>query len=290
MEKWVEKPLDDYLMFLPVWVRLRNIPVNYYTKDTIEEIAECLGKVLEVALDLEKLQAQDYVRVQVLFNVSNPLRNSKEVQLPTGEIVLISFDYERIRKRCFQCQRLTHDKTRCPFKPAISLKAVALPAKHQEKLKGTLLEDDQTVQTCEKKDNSFKLMEDAMKGSAIKGSSMISKTLDDDYDDELSDLDLFVGFRTGSMDASSSGAAGNFGNPKKHKPSWQRKSKGSKELPLKNKVSVVDSKEKLQKSLRGKLTQLLRNLQNVLKGITTRWFHRNHRSMNRASLAGIAKD
>ncbi|CAE5962924.1 unnamed protein product [Arabidopsis arenosa] len=95
-------------------------------------------------------------------------------------------------------------------------------------------------------------MEDAMKGSTIKSSSMITNTLDDVYDDELSDLDLFVGFRTGSMDASSSGAAGNSGNPKKHKPSWQRKSKGSKELPLKNKVSVVDSKEKFAKVFKRK--------------------------------------
>ncbi|KAL9830860.1 hypothetical protein AtNW77_Chr3g0194291 [Arabidopsis thaliana] len=28
MERWIEKPIDDYLMFIPVWIRLRNIPVN----------------------------------------------------------------------------------------------------------------------------------------------------------------------------------------------------------------------------------------------------------------------
>ncbi|KAL9293821.1 hypothetical protein AtEden1_Chr3g0198911 [Arabidopsis thaliana] len=66
-------------MFVPVWVRLRNIPINYYTEDTIKEIAGCVGQVLKVELDLEKSQAQDYVRVQVLFDVRNPLRNFKEV-------------------------------------------------------------------------------------------------------------------------------------------------------------------------------------------------------------------
>lgn len=85
-------------MFIPVWIRLRHIPVNYYTKDIIQEIAECVGKVLKVEFGLEKSQAQDYVRVRVLFDVRNPLRNSKEVQLPTCDLVSITFDYERIRK------------------------------------------------------------------------------------------------------------------------------------------------------------------------------------------------
>jgi len=115
MDRWVEKPKEDYLMFLPVWIRLRNIPVNYYTSDTIKEIASCVGKVLKVELDSEKSQAQDYVRVQVLFDVRNPLRNCKEVLIPTGEVVSVTFDYERIRKRCFLCQRLTHEKGDCPF-------------------------------------------------------------------------------------------------------------------------------------------------------------------------------
>ncbi|KAL9830580.1 hypothetical protein AtNW77_Chr3g0190991 [Arabidopsis thaliana] len=67
MERWVEKPSDDSLMFLPVWIRLQNIPINYYTEDTIKEIACCVRKVITVELDLEKSQAQDYVRVQFLF-------------------------------------------------------------------------------------------------------------------------------------------------------------------------------------------------------------------------------
>ncbi|VYS59129.1 unnamed protein product [Arabidopsis thaliana] len=29
-------------------------------------------------------------------------------------IIKIGIDYERVRKRCFQCQKLTHDKASCP--------------------------------------------------------------------------------------------------------------------------------------------------------------------------------
>ncbi|KAL9308447.1 hypothetical protein AtEden1_Chr1g0040081 [Arabidopsis thaliana] len=47
MDRWIEKPTEEYLMFLPVWIRLRNIPVNYYTEETIKEIASCVGHVLK---------------------------------------------------------------------------------------------------------------------------------------------------------------------------------------------------------------------------------------------------
>jgi len=71
------------------------------------------GRCWKFFLDLDKSQVEDYVRVRVMFLVANPLRNAKEVQLPTREMVTIPFDYERTRKHCFHCQRLTHDKNRC---------------------------------------------------------------------------------------------------------------------------------------------------------------------------------
>jgi len=49
------------------------------------------------------------------LDVSKVLKKFKEVQTPNGTLVKIGIDYERIRKRCFHCQRLTHDKLRCPF-------------------------------------------------------------------------------------------------------------------------------------------------------------------------------
>ncbi|KAG7576108.1 hypothetical protein ISN45_Aa03g005410 [Arabidopsis thaliana x Arabidopsis arenosa] len=255
MERWIEKPPPDYLMFLPVWIRLRHIPVNYYTKDTIQEIAECVGEVLKVEFDLEKSQAQDYVRVRVLFDVRNPLRNSKEVQLPTGELVSITFDYERIRKRCFLCQRLTHEKVDCPFNqqgkrqpviinpaPAVKEKGLSLHLDHPiasppnpaalltdgspvipislDKQKGLVGQDD-TFSGLPS--DSPKLLSDALKGFS-KDLYQQSMGVDSGlFPLDSLDLDISGSFNNSLSVAGSSGLSVKQKNPKKRKPCLMRK-------------------------------------------------------------------
>lgn len=58
----------DYLNFLPVWIRLWNIPVNYYTKETIKELASVVGPVLEVNFDAEKSQNLTRNVVFIIFS------------------------------------------------------------------------------------------------------------------------------------------------------------------------------------------------------------------------------
>ncbi|XP_019093987.1 PREDICTED: uncharacterized protein LOC109129705 [Camelina sativa] len=249
MEKWIEKPPHDYLMLLPAWIRLRNIPVNYYTKDTIQEIAECVGQVLQVVFDQEKSQVQDYVRVRVLLDVSNPLRNSKEVQLPSGEIVLVSFDYERIRKRCFQCQRLTHEKNRCSFKQSVIKEHSSLVSKDQEKLKGIALKD---IEQPKENSMDIKIMADAMKSASNQSNLVVLKSVDEDESEALSDLDLLLGFSTGSMEASSSGTVPLENNKRKMQTSCSRKAKKVKQLPMKEKVSELLSQNQFEKVFKRK--------------------------------------
>ncbi|CAL9234112.1 unnamed protein product, partial [Arabidopsis halleri] len=90
IDKWIETPPPDYLQFIPIWV-------------------------IEVDFDTTKPQNMDYVRVRINFDVSKPLRRSKVVNLPSGGSVSILYDYERIQKRCFFCQRLTHEQDNCPL-------------------------------------------------------------------------------------------------------------------------------------------------------------------------------
>lgn len=52
----------------------------------------------DVAFDPEKPQNREFVRVQVKFDISKPLRRVKVINLPGGETVAILYDYKRIQK------------------------------------------------------------------------------------------------------------------------------------------------------------------------------------------------
>lgn len=98
LERWVEKPPEDYLQLLPIWVRIRNIPLCCYDAVQIEEMVEYLGQVLEVAFDPLKPQSKGYVRAIIFHDVTKPLKNSKEFETQQGELFTIGFEYKRIRK------------------------------------------------------------------------------------------------------------------------------------------------------------------------------------------------
>lgn len=115
IDRWMEKPPPDYLQFIPIWVQIRNIPINYYTEEVITALGDIVGKTIEVAFDPEKPQCQEYVRVLVRFDVSRPLRKTKVVILPEGGSSIVYYNYERIQKRCYECQRLNHEKVKCPI-------------------------------------------------------------------------------------------------------------------------------------------------------------------------------
>lgn len=114
VDRWCEFPPDNYLQFIPIWVQIWRLPVNYYTVQAITALGEQIGQVLEVAFDPVNVQIQEFVRVKVLFDVSRPLRRSKVVNYKGGS-TKVHFEYERVQKRCYECQRMTHEKDFCPI-------------------------------------------------------------------------------------------------------------------------------------------------------------------------------
>lgn len=114
LERWVENPPADYLQYVPIWVQIRDIPVSCYTTAALSALGDLVGKTVIVAFDPTKPITQDCIRVLVKFNVANPLRTTKTIEVK-GKQVVIRFSYERIQKRCFTCQRLNHEKDLYPL-------------------------------------------------------------------------------------------------------------------------------------------------------------------------------
>lgn len=75
----------------------------------------------------------DYVRVQVTLDLNLPMRDKKSVTLPGGRIEYVDMAYEHVRKKCFHCLRLSHEKIKCSLLQGVRNKGkgVASTAKVQ---------------------------------------------------------------------------------------------------------------------------------------------------------------
>ncbi|XP_013607937.1 uncharacterized protein LOC106422096 [Brassica napus] len=114
MERWTLNPPPDFLQTMQLWTRIRHIPINFYTSETMWKLAAEVGHMEEVAYDPKISQTKDYIRALVTFNTENPAKASRKLDTG-GEIVTIEFEYEKLHKRCFHCLRLPHEKLRCPL-------------------------------------------------------------------------------------------------------------------------------------------------------------------------------
>ncbi|XP_018463449.2 uncharacterized protein LOC108834619 [Raphanus sativus] len=100
LDRWVECPPSNFLQTAPIWIRISNIPVNYLTIKTIDAVAGAIGYVKDIEWDPEKPLLQDYIRVQIVMDLSLPVREKKSLTLPKGGgTALIDIEYERIRKK-----------------------------------------------------------------------------------------------------------------------------------------------------------------------------------------------
>ncbi|KAJ4887523.1 Uncharacterized protein Rs2_27271 [Raphanus sativus] len=116
LDRWVEYPPSNFLQTSPIWIRISNIPVNYLTIKTIDAVAGAIGYVKDIEWDPEKPLLQDYIRVQIIMDLSLLVREKKSLTLPKGGgTTMIDIEYERIRKKCFHCFRLSHEKKACPI-------------------------------------------------------------------------------------------------------------------------------------------------------------------------------
>lgn len=95
LQKWEDEPGPDFLQSVPMWVRIRGIPIRYLCDGTIREIVSSMGEVMEIELD-EKTVDLRSVRVRVDVSVDTRLCFKKVVRFDSGETKIVSLRYEDI--------------------------------------------------------------------------------------------------------------------------------------------------------------------------------------------------
>ena len=107
---WVPnfRPLASDVSSIAVWVRLNELPIEYYQVEALKEIGSTIGTVLRIDTHTAMESKGRYARICVQINVEKPLIT---VLIENFEQPVI---YEGIHRLCFSCGRIGHRKDACP--------------------------------------------------------------------------------------------------------------------------------------------------------------------------------
>ncbi|KAG7558925.1 Ribonuclease H-like superfamily [Arabidopsis thaliana x Arabidopsis arenosa] len=133
-------PLSDEIVTTPVWVRLSNLPVNFYHRAILMGIAEGLGKPIKVDLTTMKLERARFARVCVEVNLTKPLKGSVRVN---GERYFVS--YEGLSTICPTCGVYGHLAPECPKKVSERMEQMAIQTPTSSSETGEQAEDGFTL-------------------------------------------------------------------------------------------------------------------------------------------------
>ncbi|KAJ6714928.1 GLYCINE-RICH CELL WALL STRUCTURAL PROTEIN 1.8-LIKE [Salix viminalis] len=112
LQKWTPKFQFDRsrISALPVWVRLRGLPLPLWTKEGLSMVASMLGKPLSCNEKTISCCRLDYARLCVELDARLPFVHKFEVESPiTEEPQLVRVEYEWKPPRCMKCHSFGHN-------------------------------------------------------------------------------------------------------------------------------------------------------------------------------------
>ncbi|KAG2266801.1 hypothetical protein Bca52824_073880 [Brassica carinata] len=113
LQRWT--PLMDMEMmnYIPLWVQIRGIPLQFMNREVILYIARIMGQYIQMEYNEETGGRLEFVRVRLNWNINRPLRFQRNFQFAAGINTLLKFQYERLQGFCEVCGLLTHDTGAC---------------------------------------------------------------------------------------------------------------------------------------------------------------------------------
>ncbi|OAP19763.1 hypothetical protein AXX17_AT1G43730 [Arabidopsis thaliana] len=124
---WEVNLAFEYLSTITLWVQMRGIPLVYVCEETVVEIAHGLGEIISLDFHDATTTQIAYIRVRIRFDLTDRIRFFQRIIFDSGESALIRFQYERLRRICSSCFRLTHHRNYCPFRQPEPLPLVRGP-------------------------------------------------------------------------------------------------------------------------------------------------------------------
>ncbi|XP_050263849.1 uncharacterized protein LOC126708070 [Quercus robur] len=104
------RPATANVSSIAVWIRLNELPIEYYNEEALVQIGKSIGTVLRIDTHTASETRGRFTRLCVQIDVTKPLVTGISI----GKFEQ-SVSYEGIHRLCFDCGRVGHQKEICPF-------------------------------------------------------------------------------------------------------------------------------------------------------------------------------
>uniref|UniRef100_A0A803NGW3 Zinc knuckle CX2CX4HX4C domain-containing protein n=1 Tax=Cannabis sativa TaxID=3483 RepID=A0A803NGW3_CANSA len=108
----------------PIWVRLKSIPLFYWNKTNLQELAGKVSAVYELPRLIEKNFERGSFGMGTLcfratVDVNKPLFSGFFLRRKGIKDLWIQYQYEKLPNICFKCRALSHDQKHCFKTPTV---------------------------------------------------------------------------------------------------------------------------------------------------------------------------
>lgn len=107
LERWAPHVGDSFPNTMTFWVCVTGIPTHFWMDPIFYTFGKRLGLVGKIDARTAKFQVE--------IDGDQPLKFSLRAQIPSGEIVPVSFEYVNLFRWCHNCHLNSHEVENCPL-------------------------------------------------------------------------------------------------------------------------------------------------------------------------------
>jgi len=122
MRHWEDRynPDNEKSLVAAIWVRLFELPMEFWDPDILEGIGNSIETFVKVAESTKRGKYTSYARICVYMNIAEPLPEYIELEYH-DEIWQQPIDYEHIPFRCRRCHEYGNLFRQCPLNKEVEI-------------------------------------------------------------------------------------------------------------------------------------------------------------------------
>lgn len=110
-------PEKPSLSSAPIWLELRNVPLQFFNEDCLERIAGLVGDPKYLHPTTANKTDLEVAKVLTIIDPRKPLPEAVNVQFDSGDICRVKVSSPWMPPVCSHCKEIGHSIKRCPSAP-----------------------------------------------------------------------------------------------------------------------------------------------------------------------------